>query len=192
MLSAGICFEALEPRLLLSGSWGAVVDGPGADAQADAHGGLTLKSLMSHAEVGFSGAGNAQDNLTPGSGRVDLLTQVPALNTLGKVVPALDASSASIPAAPFNDGTSTTPLADDKDAATQSDTKESVARRELVFVNDDVDAYEILINGIRESDTNRIVEIVVLDADRDGIEQVSSILADRSDLVSRACHCPRG
>ena len=50
---AGICFEALEPRLLLSGSWGAVVDGPGADTQADAHGGLTQGSVVFHADIGI-------------------------------------------------------------------------------------------------------------------------------------------
>ena len=88
--------------------------------------------------------------------------------------------------APVTDDTTATPLTDQSDAAsnteTIADTVESATRRELVFVNDNVDAYEILINGIRESDANRTVEIVVLDADRDGIQQVSDILAERSDL----------
>ncbi len=182
LLKAGICFEALEPRLLLSGSWGAVVDGPSADTQADAHSGLILKSVVSHADAGFSGAGNAQVNLRPGSGRVDLLSRAPALSTLGNPVAVLDASSASIPVAAVSDNTPVTPFSDNRDTSPQSDTMDAAVRRELVFVNDNVAAYEILINGIRESDTNRIVEIVVLDADRDGIQQVSDILADRSDL----------
>lgn len=64
-----------------------------------------------------------------------------------------------------------------------AETVEAVVRRELVFVNDNVNAYEILINGIRESDTNRTIEIVVLDANRDGIQQVSDILAEHSNLA---------
>ena len=140
LLSAGICFEALEPRLLLSGSWGADVDGPGPDTQADAHGGLTLKSVMSHAEVGFSGAGNAQDNLTPGSGRVDLLSQASALNTLGSPDAALDVSIASIQATPVTDVNPVSPLNENKDAApnsgSQADILDSVVRRELVLVNE--------------------------------------------------------
>ena len=78
-------------------------------------------------------------------------------------------------------------FADQNDAASNTDvlaeTVEAVVRRELVFVNDNVNAYEILINGIRESDTNRTIEIVVLDANRDGIQQVSDILAEQSNLA---------
>ena len=183
---SGICFEALEPRLLLSGSWGAVVDGPGPDTQADSHGSLTQGSMVFHADTGITGVGSEDRSLTPGSSRVDLLSLAPAFNTPSNPVPALDASPASIPAAPVTDDTTAMALADNKAAATNpdphADTLDAAIRRELVFVNDNVAAYEILINGIRESDTNRIIEIVVLDADRDGIQQVSDILADRSDL----------
>jgi len=143
--------------------------------------------VVFHADAGISGAGNAQVNLAPGSGRVDLLSQVPGLSTFCKVVPSLDASSASIPIAPSTDDTSTPHFADQNDAASNTDvlaeTVEAVVRRELVFVNDNVNAYEILINGIRESDTNRTIEIVVLDANRDGIQQVSDILAEQSNLA---------
>ena len=183
---AGICFEALEPRLLLSGSWGAVVDGPGADTQADSHGSLTQGSMVFHADSGITGAGSEDRSLTPGSSRVDLLSLAPAFNTPSNPVTALEASTASIPTAPVTDDTTAMALSDNKAAATNpdphADTLDAAIRRELVFVNDNVAAYEILINGIRESDTNRTVEIVVLDADRDGIQQVSDILADRSNL----------
>ena len=47
-----------SPDLLLSGSWGAVVDSPGADTQADAHGGLTQGSMVFHADTGITGAGS--------------------------------------------------------------------------------------------------------------------------------------
>ena len=183
---AGICFEALEPRLLLSGSWGVVVDGSGPDTQADSHGSLTQGSMVFHADTDITGVGSEDRSLTPGSSRVDLLSLAPAFNTPSNPVPALDASPASIPAAPVTDDTTAMALSDNKAAAPNpdphADILDAAMRRELVFVNDNVAAYEILINGIRESDTNRIVEIVVLDADRDGIQQVSDILADRSDL----------
>ena len=187
MPKAGICFEALEPRLLLSGSWGAVVDGPSADSQADTRGGLlTQGSVVFHADIGNTAALNGRVQLTPESGRVDLLSRAPVLNTFGNAVSALDASSASILVRARHRHATALSLADSKDVVSNpeshSDSVDAAVRRELVFVNDDVDAYEILINGIRESDANRTVEIVVLDADRDGIQQVSDILAERSDL----------
>ena len=58
------------------------------------------------------------------------------------------------------------------------------ARRELVIVNDDVADYEQLVADLQGSDDNRIIEVVVLDTDRDGIEQVSEILAERSDVAA--------
>ena len=182
----GICFEALEPRLLLSGSWGAVIDGPGPEFQADCLIDLTQGSVLSYADAGITGVESEHRSLTPENGRVDLVSQAPVLNPFGNAVPAPDASSSSIPVAMVIDITTATSLADNKDSSPNPEphagTLDAAIRRELVFVNDNVDAYEILINGIRESDTNRNIEIVVLDADRDGIQQVSDILAERTDL----------
>src|SRR5210317_74271 len=58
------------------------------------------------------------------------------------------------------------------------------ARWELVFVNENIADYEQLIADLQGSDANRIIEVVVLESDRDGIEQVSDILAERSDLAA--------
>ena len=179
---AGICFEALEPRLLLSGSWGAIVDGPGAESQADTHDGLILKSVVSHADAGFSGAGNAQVNLTPECGRVDLLSRAPALNALGNPVHALDASSASNPAASVNDVTAPMSLADNKVAELHADALDTTKIHELVLVNANVADYDGLIADINGDNSDRAIEVVVLDWERDGIQQVSDILADRSDI----------
>ena len=44
--------------------------------------------------------------------------------------------------------------------------------------------YEQLIADLQAGDDNRIIEVVVLESDRDGIEQVSEILAERSDLAA--------
>ena len=57
-------------------------------------------------------------------------------------------------------------------------------RRELVLVNEDVADYEQLIADLQGSDDNRIIEVVVLESDRNGIEQVSEILSERSDLAA--------
>lgn len=57
------------------------------------------------------------------------------------------------------------------------------ARSELVLVNENVADYEQLVTDLQGSDNNRIMEVVVLESDRDGIEQVSEILSERSDLA---------
>jgi hypothetical protein len=43
--------------------------------------------------------------------------------------------------------------------------------------------YQQLIADLQASDDNRVIEVVVLESDRDGIEQVSEILAERSDVA---------
>ena len=58
------------------------------------------------------------------------------------------------------------------------------ARWELVIINEDVTDYDQLIAGLQGSNNNRIIEEVVLDTDRDGIEQVSEILAERSNVAA--------
>ena len=55
-------------------------------------------------------------------------------------------------------------------------------RRELVFVNDNVADYEKLIADLKANDDNWIMEVVVLESDRDGIKQVSEILSEHSNL----------
>ena len=52
------------------------------------------------------------------------------------------------------------------------------------MVNENVADYEQLIADLQGSDNNRIIEVVVLESDRDGIEQVSEILSERSDLAA--------
>ncbi|MBN1141522.1 MAG: DUF4347 domain-containing protein, partial [Deltaproteobacteria bacterium] len=60
----------------------------------------------------------------------------------------------------------------------------SESRLELVIVNDNVPDYEQLISGLQGGDGDRLLEIVLLDSERDGIEQISEILAARSDLAA--------
>ena len=53
-LAVGICFEPLEPRLLLSGSWGAGVDASSEESQANAPGGFGQETVALHADAGLS------------------------------------------------------------------------------------------------------------------------------------------
>ena len=50
-LAVGVCFEPLEPRLLLSGSWGAGVDASPAESQANAPGGFGQETVVLHADA---------------------------------------------------------------------------------------------------------------------------------------------
>ncbi|MBN2427225.1 MAG: DUF4347 domain-containing protein, partial [Deltaproteobacteria bacterium] len=69
-------------------------------------------------------------------------------------------------------------------SAETADQAASESRLELVFVNENVPDYDLLISGLEGGDANRIIELVILDPGRDGIEQVSEILAQRSDLAA--------
>jgi CSLREA domain-containing protein len=70
----------------------------------------------------------------------------------------------------------------DPDPKMQPDLINGVGMRDLVFVDENVADYEQLIAGLQGSDDNRTTEVVVLNSDRDGIEQVSEILNERSNL----------
>ena len=55
--------------------------------------------------------------------------------------------------------------------------------QEIVFVDADVDNYQQLVDDLHNNaDTNRNIEVVVLDRDRDGIEEISEFLSQRDDL----------
>jgi len=57
-------------------------------------------------------------------------------------------------------------------------------RSELVIVTPNIADYEQLTADLQGSDSNRNIDVVVLQADRDGIAQISEILADRSNLAA--------
>jgi hypothetical protein len=46
--------------------------------------------------------------------------------------------------------------------------------------------YEQLISDLQGGQSDRLTEVVVLDSHRDGIEQVSEVLAGRSDLSGQS------
>ncbi len=60
-----------------------------------------------------------------------------------------------------------------------------VATGELVFVDRGIEDYEELVRDLRESaDGDRAFEIVILDAERDGIAQISEALAERDGVAA--------
>ena len=55
--------------------------------------------------------------------------------------------------------------------------------QELVFVDTGIQNYAQLVDDIiANADDDRSFEVIVLEADRDGVEQISRALADRQDL----------
>ena len=155
----GICFEPLEPRLLLSGSWGAGIEVSSPDLQSNAHSNFAQQTVTLAENTGVSRTDAlAQNQNAPGTGAlVDVLSQAPVLN-------AFDAA--------------------ESDSDMQPDLMAAAGTRELVFINENIADYQQLIADLQGGNDNRVIEVVVLDADRDGIEQVSEILTDRSDLAA--------
>ncbi|MEN8762158.1 MAG: DUF4347 domain-containing protein, partial [Thiogranum sp.] len=181
-LAIGICFEPLEPRLLLSGSWGAGVDAPSHDSQTSTHGGFTQETVVvSEITIG-SEADTQHQNPRQTAVHVDLLAQAPVLNAVNDADSTLEASSTSNEAAPATGDTPSNST--ESDSKTQPDLIAAAGNRELVFVNKNVDNYQQLIADLQGADDIRAIEVVIIDVDRDGIEQVSDILADRSDLAA--------
>jgi hypothetical protein len=144
-LDAGVCFEPLEPRLLLSASWGAAVVNPGQSSPANHSVSFAQETTLDVAGLGRSDPAGPSGNTVRESMRVDLLGSADALKSSG-----LDAA----------------------------------AHRELVLVNGDVADQEQLVTDLQGDDTDRRLEVVILDADRNGIEQVTDLLAHRSDLAA--------
>ncbi len=96
--------------------------------------------------------------------------------------PALKHHRSQIRTPPATDDSPTNGTASNSEA--QRDLMDTTEKRELVFVNDNVADYEQLIADLQGSDDNRIIEVVVIESDRNGIEQVSELLSERSGLTA--------
>jgi len=74
-----------------------------------------------------------------------------------------------------------TPPPIDLDALGSADAR--LPTREVVFVDSDTDGYEQLVEDlVNNSDEGREFDVVILDNDRDGIEQISEVLASYESL----------
>ncbi|NNK94863.1 MAG: DUF4347 domain-containing protein, partial [Desulfobacterales bacterium] len=66
---------------------------------------------------------------------------------------------------------------------TETNLDSETTTNELILINDSASDYEQLVDAIEvNDDLNRSFEVIILDDEQNGIEQVSSILADTSDL----------
>jgi len=64
-----------------------------------------------------------------------------------------------------------------------SESAADTVRQELVFIDTDVDNYQELLNDIlAQGDSERNIQVVILDNQRDGIEQISEVLAGYQNL----------
>ncbi|MEN8809564.1 MAG: DUF4347 domain-containing protein, partial [Desulfobacterales bacterium] len=184
----GVCFEPLEPRLLLSGSWGAAVDGPSSDSQLNPHGDFGSETVtLSKGPDTFGSDALLRNQHGLGVGTfVDVLASALALDVFDTaseadaVEPDTEAASSSNQTA-TESGESQTKISG-SDTEAKNNVTEAVEKHELVFVNDNVADYERLIADLQRDDTSRNFEVVVLDSTCDGIEQVSEVLTVRSDL----------
>ncbi|MCP4036363.1 MAG: DUF4347 domain-containing protein, partial [bacterium] len=80
-------------------------------------------------------------------------------------------------------------------ADTTTDRSVVEQRTELVFVDTGVEGYEALVDDLRSSSTEgRSLEVFLLDAERDGIEQISDTLSDYQgvDAVHIVSHGTEG
>ena len=185
----GVCFEPLEPRLLLSGSWGAGVDAPSPDSLSGSAGSFGPKTVtLSASPEAFGSDALLRNQHALGTGTfVDVLANAPVLD-------AFDTDSGTDTAEPVTEAvpisnqkaleageSPTNPSESDTDTPVETN---AVERHELAFVNDNVADYEKLIADLQSDDDDRIIEVVVLDSTRDGIAQVSDILAGQSDLAT--------
>ncbi|MEQ1902744.1 MAG: DUF4347 domain-containing protein, partial [Pirellulaceae bacterium] len=67
--------------------------------------------------------------------------------------------------------------------ANESEDSTTQLRRELIFIDSGVEDFEqLLAEALANTDSKRELEIVLLSPDRDGVEHISQILAQRSNL----------
>ena len=176
----GICFEPLEPRLLLSGTWGAVVDGPTSDSQANAAGGFGSEmATLSEGSTGFGLQALSHNQSTSSTGtQVNELADASVLKGFDAGDPAAEIPANADRAKPARSETAATFSVDSDSRATnpgrQSHRSDASGPDELVFINENVDGYEEIVDGLI-SDPNRAIEVVILEADRDGFQQVDEI-----------------
>ncbi|MCP4767153.1 MAG: BspA family leucine-rich repeat surface protein, partial [Gammaproteobacteria bacterium] len=98
----------------------------------------------------------------------------------GGIEGLIDSSTANLPSPVYRDLDAHAPASEaTNEAAAEAEQRSS----EIVFVDEGVDNYQQLVDDLRNNaDSNRNIEVVVLDRDQDGIEQISAVLQDRDDL----------
>jgi hypothetical protein len=87
------------------------------------------------------------------------------------------------PATYINIDSTSNSTAQSGDTAIASNPVQDGVRQELVFVDTDVKNYQELLNDIyNQSDAERNIQVILLDNDRDGIQQITQALSQYSNL----------
>ncbi|MCK5719925.1 MAG: DUF4347 domain-containing protein, partial [Thiomargarita sp.] len=60
--------------------------------------------------------------------------------------------------------------------------------KELIFIDAGIENYQTLIDGIQNPDVNTKLEIIIIDSNQNGIEQITSVLADQNQNSITAIH----
>jgi hypothetical protein len=186
----GICFEPLEPRLLLSGSWGAAMDSPAPAGPPVTQSDFAQQTVAIHESPGTFGVDGLQQNKSQLDARlvVDILASTPAIGEFRAVNAVSGMASSTDQETPASSDACTPPLNEadrnESNSDPQAGSMVAAAKRELIFINGNVSDYEQLIADLQGNDDQRSVELVVLDSSRGRIEQVSEILSDRSNLTA--------
>ena len=194
---AGVCFEPLEPRLLLSGSWGAGMDAPSLDSQSNTHGNFGPETVtLSEGPDAFGSDALLRNQHALGTGTfVDVLANAPVLDAFD-TASAADAIEPVIEATPTSNQTTaetgeTATNLTEANPEPQNKMKDAVEKRELVFVNENISDYEQLIADLQGTDDYRVIEVVILDSHRNEIER-SSQVGPAIGSGGRTFYRPRG
>ena len=174
--SKSLIFEELEPRLLFSADIGEAFAAAAVQQDIDQVP-VIENELDSSSETEGSGVDQPNEEAAPADLAPTEETAAPA-------------------AADEQEATETTTKTDTGDTNVTEDstnnivvdnatspTAETTSTRELVIINPSVYEYDQLIPGLEDPETtDRNFEVVILDTEKDGIQQINSALGDYSDL----------
>ena len=187
--SAGIHFEALEPRLLLS----ATVESAAVGAAIPTPQPLAPLAIgADHFEFASQNNALATDLLRSSEPRQDAWSTgpEPPVDLIGnEQLPGQNTSatnSVNAVSADFETGPAATSTLETVDILANADAQILYAinaRQELVIVDGGIANYEQLVTDLlSDRDDGRQFEVVILDPERDGVSQISDLLADRQNL----------
>ena len=169
--------EPLEPRLLLAADLGGGLDVAAALDRDEPIVGEVFDELSTEGRFG-----NLQNQLSPLAGAIrqgiDNETAEPLnLTELGGLLgTSSDTAAGDTGAVPKTQG-------DTSEAIVSGDRESAGARTELVFIDAGVDNHEQLLADLDLQTTpDRQIEVHLLDAAHDGVEQVAAILSGYQDL----------
>ena len=153
-----LVFEELEPRLLFSADMGEAFI---ADAVIEdyAEEPVVMADLDADVEINSGAVDQPGEEDTTASQPQVEQADSEQLNTV---------TASSLPA--------------NQEEDTVVDTAENSPSKELVFVNDNVSDYQQLVDDLQQEGFNRDVEVVILDNEKDGLNQVTETLQAFEDL----------